>query len=86
MTISYTSGPPPFGGDGNVGLSSPLYWFYEMTHAALNPSRAIADATRLYFNNPANPLSQTTIGKSVAAACERATFVAAGLPLALKTP
>lgn len=70
MTISYTSGPPPFGGDGNVGLSSPLYWFYEMTHAALNPSRAIADATRLYFNSPANPLSQTTIGKSVAAACE----------------
>src|SRR4249919_2944962 len=72
MTISETGGPAPFGGDGGLGggLSSPLYWFYEMTHAALNPSRAIADATRLFFNNPANPLSQTTMGKSMAAACE----------------
>ena len=50
------------------GFASPLYWPYEMTHAALNPSRAIADATRLDFNNPANPFLQTTIGKSVAAA------------------
>ena len=70
MTISDTGGPAPFEGDGGLGFSSPLYWLYEMTHAALNPSRAIADATRLYFNNPANPFSQTTIGKSVAAACE----------------
>ncbi|MGZ9103128.1 MAG: polyhydroxyalkanoate depolymerase [Rhodoplanes sp.] len=72
MTISETGGPAPFGGDGGLGggLSSPLYWFYEMTHAALNPSRAIADATRLFFKNPANPLSQTTMGKSMAAACE----------------
>ena len=72
MTISETGGPAPFGGDGGLGggLSSPLYWFYEMTHAALNPSRAVADATRLIFNNPANPLSQTTMGKSMAAACE----------------
>ncbi len=72
MTISETGGPAPFGGEGGLGggLSSPLYWFYEMTHAALNPSRAIADATRLFFNNPANPLSQTTMGKSMAAACE----------------
>jgi poly(3-hydroxybutyrate) depolymerase len=41
-----------------------------MSHAALNPSRAWADLTRLYFKNPANPLSYTTFGKSVAAACE----------------
>jgi poly(3-hydroxybutyrate) depolymerase len=41
-----------------------------MAHAALNPSRAMADAARLYFNNPANPLSHTAVGKSVAAACE----------------
>ena len=51
-------------------LSAPLYWFYEMSHAALNPSRAWADATRLFFKNPINPLSFTTFGKSVAAACE----------------
>ena len=41
-----------------------------MSHAALNPSRAMADATRLFFKNPVNPLSFTTYGKSVAAACE----------------
>ena len=51
-------------------LSTPLYWFYEMSQAALNPSRAWADATRLFFKNPLNPLSFTTFGKSVAAACE----------------
>ncbi len=50
--------------------AAPLYWFYEMSHAALNPSRAWADATRLFFKNPVNPLSFTTFGKSVAAACE----------------
>lgn len=68
MTVGDAGKPPSFG--GFAGLSSPLYWFYEMTHAALNPSRAVADATRLYFNNPANPFSHTTMGKSVAAACE----------------
>ncbi len=29
---------------------------YEMGHAALNPARALADVTRLYFKNPLNPL------------------------------
>jgi poly(3-hydroxybutyrate) depolymerase len=47
-----------------------MYWFYEVSHAALNPARAFADATRLYFKNPINPLSFTTVGKSIAAACE----------------
>ncbi len=51
-------------------LSTPLYWYYEMSHAALNPSRAWADATRLFFKNPLNPWSFTTFGKSVAAGCE----------------
>jgi poly(3-hydroxybutyrate) depolymerase len=50
--------------------AAPLYWFYEMSHAALNPARAWADATRLLFKNPVNPLSFTTFGKSVAAAAE----------------
>jgi poly(3-hydroxybutyrate) depolymerase len=56
--------------DGGLLLSTPMYWFYEMSHAALNPSRALADATRLFFKNPINPLYHTTVGKSVAAACE----------------
>ena len=47
-----------------------MYWFYEMGHAALNPARALADATRLFFKNPANPLAHTAYGKSVAAAAE----------------
>jgi poly(3-hydroxybutyrate) depolymerase len=41
-----------------------------MTLAALNPSRAVADATRLFFKNPANPLAHTTYGKSIAATME----------------
>jgi len=51
-------------------LSTPMYWLYEMGHAALDPSRAMADATRLFFKNPANPFAHTTYGKSVAAAAE----------------
>ena len=51
-------------------LSVPVYSFYEATHAALGPARALTDATRAYFLNPGNPLSHTPWGKSVAAACE----------------
>jgi poly(3-hydroxybutyrate) depolymerase len=51
-------------------LATPMYWFYEMTQAALNPARAVAEATRLFYKNPINPLSQTNFGKSVAAAAE----------------
>jgi poly(3-hydroxybutyrate) depolymerase len=69
MAIGEFGGAPPTPGDG-ILLSTPLYWLYEMSHAALNPSRAWADATRLFFKNPVNPLSSTTYGKSVAAACE----------------
>ncbi|WP_040621369.1 polyhydroxyalkanoate depolymerase [Rhodovulum sp. PH10] len=61
--------PPPIEGIG-VGLSSPLYWFYEMTHVALNPSRAVAHATHAFFKSPSNPVSSTTLGKSISAACE----------------
>src|SRR5262249_12794842 len=48
----------------------PFYYWYEMQHAALGPFRAAADATRLLFQNPVNPLAHTTFGKSVAASCE----------------
>jgi poly(3-hydroxybutyrate) depolymerase len=48
----------------------PLYHFYEMQHAALSPFRAAADATRLLFRNPINPMAHTLWGKSVAASCE----------------
>ena len=50
--------------------SLPFYYWYEMQHAALSPFRAVADATRLLYQNPVHPLTHTTIGKSVAAGCE----------------
>ena len=70
MAIGEFGGAPAISGGNGVTLSAPLYWFYEMSHAALNPSRAWADATRLFFKNPVNPFSFTTFGKSIAAACE----------------
>jgi poly(3-hydroxybutyrate) depolymerase len=57
------------GGNGSL-FASPLYWLYEVGHAALNPMRAFAEATHLYYKNPANPLTYTIYGKSVAAAME----------------
>jgi poly(3-hydroxybutyrate) depolymerase len=46
------------------------YQLYELNHAAMGPFRAAADAARLYFQNPLNPLSQTPFGRSMAAAAE----------------
>src|SRR6201994_2960761 len=71
MAIGEFGGAPAVPGDSSALLSAaPMYWFYEMSHAALNPARAWADATRLFYKNPVNPLSFTTFGKSVAAAAE----------------
>ena len=47
-----------------------FYFMHEMTHAALNPWRAVADMTKLYYKNPFNPISSTPMGKSLAAGCE----------------
>src|SRR6266851_4184744 len=52
------------------GPMTPAYWLYEMGHAALNPSRAFADAARLFYKNPANPLAHTAFGKGMAASME----------------
>jgi poly(3-hydroxybutyrate) depolymerase len=67
-TIGEFGGTPAV--PGGALVSTPLYWLYEMSHAALNPARAAADATRLLFKNPINPLYFTTFGKSAAAAAE----------------
>jgi poly(3-hydroxybutyrate) depolymerase len=69
MPIGEFDGAATLPGD-SVAFSTPMYWLYEMGHAALDPSRAFADATKLFFKNPANPLAHTTYGKSVAAAME----------------
>ena len=70
MAIGEFDGAAKLSGEDSALLSTPMYWLYEMGHAALNPSRALADATKLFFRNPANPLAHTTYGKSVAAAAE----------------
>jgi len=67
MAIGEFGGAPASGGPA---YSNGLYWFYETGHAALQPARAFADATRLYFKNPLNPFAHTTYGKSLAAAAE----------------
>jgi poly(3-hydroxybutyrate) depolymerase len=70
MPIGEFDGAATLPDDNGVLLSTPMYWLYEMGHAALDPARAMADAAKLFFKNPANPLSHTTYGKSVAAAAE----------------
>ena len=47
-----------------------FYQLYELNHAALQPFRALADATKLFYDNPLNPFSQTIIGRSITAGCE----------------
>ena len=47
-----------------------FYQLYELNHAALAPWRAAADATRLVFQNPLNPFSETPFGRHVAATAE----------------
>ena len=44
-----------------------LYHIYEMNHAALAPMRAAANASRFFWKNPLNPLSETPAGKATAA-------------------
>ena len=47
-----------------------LYHWYELGHAAVRPARVAADAGRMFFNNPFNPLTHTRFGRHAAAACE----------------
>ena len=70
IPIGEFDGAATLPGDSGLLLATPMYWLYEMGHAALNPARALADATRLFYKNPANPLTHTTYGKSIAAAAE----------------
>jgi len=47
-----------------------FYQLYEMNHAAVQPLRAYADAMRLLYSNPLNPVSHTMMGRAVAASAE----------------
>lgn len=46
------------------------YQMYEIAHMMMGPARAMSDATQLMFKNPANPLTYTPVGRTVAASCE----------------
>jgi poly(3-hydroxybutyrate) depolymerase len=46
------------------------YQLYELNHAALQPARAFADAVKLLYSNPLNPVSHTPMGRSIAAGAE----------------
>ena len=46
------------------------YQLYELNHAAMQPYRAYADAVRMFYQNPLNPLSSTPFGRSLAASAE----------------
>jgi poly(3-hydroxybutyrate) depolymerase len=70
MAIGKFDGAAMLPAENGALLATPMYWFYEMGLAALSPARALADATRLLFKNPTNPLAHTAYGKSVAAAAE----------------
>ena len=47
-----------------------FYQLYELSHAAMSPWRAAADAMRLVHANPLNPMSQTPAGRAFAAGLE----------------
>ncbi|MCO4053022.1 MAG: polyhydroxyalkanoate depolymerase [Bosea sp.] len=46
------------------------YNMYEAAHMMMGPARAVSDATRLLFKNPANPLTYTPFGRAMAASAE----------------
>ncbi|ABD85931.1 polyhydroxyalkanoate depolymerase [Rhodopseudomonas palustris] len=62
--------PPELPAEVSPAMTTPMYWFYELAHASLNPARAFGDVTKIMFQNPLNPWTHTELGKSIAAACE----------------
>ncbi|PZN99734.1 MAG: polyhydroxyalkanoate depolymerase [Hyphomicrobiales bacterium] len=46
------------------------YHAFEAVHMMLNPARGLSDAMHLAFMNPANPLTYTPLGRTIAASCE----------------
>src|SRR5215475_9267103 len=70
MAIGEFGGAPAAAGDSGPMYAAPAYWLYEMSQAALNPSRAFAEAARLFYRNPVNPLAHTAFGKTMAASLE----------------
>ena len=51
-------------------MKLPFYMWYEATHAMMGPARALAASTKLFYDNPVNPLSSTSLGRGISAGCE----------------
>ncbi|MCP8938839.1 polyhydroxyalkanoate depolymerase [Alsobacter sp. SYSU M60028] len=51
-------------------MQLPYYMWYEAVHTLLGPARALAGSTRGFYDNPLNPLSNSSLARSVTAACE----------------
>ncbi len=51
-------------------MNRSMYFFYETAHSMMAPARAMSDAMRLFYRNPANPLSMTDFGRTMAASAE----------------
>ncbi|MGL4240765.1 MAG: polyhydroxyalkanoate depolymerase [Beijerinckiaceae bacterium] len=51
-------------------MNRSLYFMYETAFMAMAPARAMADASRLFYTNPANPLAHTSFGRTMAASAE----------------
>lgn len=47
-----------------------FYQLYELNHAAMAPLRASTEAMRFFHDNPLNPFSKTTMGRTYAAGLE----------------
>ena len=47
-----------------------LYYLYELNHAAAAPWRNVANAGRYFWKNPANPIAETTFGRTMAASLD----------------
>ncbi len=47
-----------------------FYQFYELNHAMMAPWRAAADAWRMAYRNPLNPVAHTSYGRAMAAGFE----------------
>jgi poly(3-hydroxybutyrate) depolymerase len=70
MAIGEFGSAPAEAGETGPMYAASAYWLYEMSQAALNPSRAWVEVTRLFFKNPANPLSHTVLGRTISAGME----------------
>jgi len=51
-------------------MNRSLYYLYETAFTTMAPARAMADVAKLFYRNPANPLTYTQFGRTMAAGAE----------------